>query len=89
MARVLCDPDELEMFTNALGNYIENIVDETQAIKAEHDRLQETWQDDTAARFDEDFDALVTSVAAFKDSAEDQIPYLRALVERIREYQEG
>ena len=31
MARVLCDPDELEMFTNALGNYIENIVDETQA----------------------------------------------------------
>ena len=89
MARVLCDPDELELFTNALDSYIDKIVDETRMIKEEHDRLQETWQDDKAERFDEDFEALVISVAIFKESAEAQIPILRTLVEKIREHQKG
>lgn len=83
------NPDELERFIAALINYVENITEETEYIRQEHERLSETWQDNKSARFEEDFEQLIRAMETFRNSAEEQIPILQYLLLKMREYQEG
>jgi hypothetical protein len=48
--------------------------------------LGETWQDAKRAQFQEQFQELLRQLAAFEANATEQIPHLRGLAAKLRDY---
>lgn len=86
MAQAHIDPEELRNFVSDLEHYLETIEDETNSLKGHFDELGETWNDSKHDQFNEVFDELISALNAFKDNAEEQIPYLNALAEKAEDY---
>ena len=86
MPQAVGDPDELMKFANMLAQYISTLETETGNLAGGFANLGDTWQDEKRAAFQEQFEALMAQIAAFKTSCEEQIPYLQNLAERLREY---
>ncbi|MDR2755951.1 MAG: WXG100 family type VII secretion target [Planctomycetaceae bacterium] len=86
MSQIFANPDELERFASVLSAYLETITDTTNSLNGEFQGLGDTWQDSQRQRFEETFNTLLQSIATFRESAQEQIPYLAALVARLREY---
>jgi len=80
------NPDELANFANALEQYLNTIDQETGRLTTGFNQLGETWRDQKRASFEETYNSLLNALAAFKENASQQIPYLRIMAEDLRIY---
>lgn len=86
MAQAIGDPEELERFAQALQHFIDSLNHSVANLDGAFAALGDTWKDEKRARFEEDYKALVQQLHQFNSSAGDQVPYLAALAERLRNY---
>lgn len=83
------DPDELNAFTHQLENYIQNVNDDTVALKRAFGNVSDSWNDEKQAEFAEFLEELERAIQNFTERAEDEVPRLRRMEEHIREYQQS
>jgi len=86
MTQAFADPDELEQFAQRLATFISTMHEEVAQLNQAFGSLEETWQDEKRARFEEQFGLLLQQFASFESDAEDQIPYLQSLAASLRDY---
>ena len=86
MPQAIANPEELIAFANNLERYIGVLEEETSALNASFSRLGETWQDQKRQAFEDTYQQLQGALAAFKENAGEQIPYLRTLAEDLNTY---
>lgn len=86
MPQAIGDPEEIEQFARALLNYVDNIRSETERLSGFFDDLGNSWQDSKRSAFEEEFKALTEQIEKFASVCDDQVPYLKALAEKLRDY---
>jgi uncharacterized protein YukE len=86
MNQAIGDPDELETFAHSLQSFIDQINEATAQLNQRFGALGETWQDAKRAQFEEQFQELLRQQVAFEANATEQIPQLRALAAKLRDY---
>ena len=87
MAMAIVDPEELLSFANTLEQYLTDIEERTGMLSGAFERLGETWRDEKRASFEDTYHHLLNALNAFKENSSEQIPYLRAMAEKINDYQ--
>lgn len=86
---VAANPDEIVRFANQLQSYIEHLQDETSSISSAYDQVGNEWSDGKYAELGDALTAMRNQMQAFCDKAQDQIPHLRSMAERLYEYQQS
>lgn len=86
MAQVNGDPEELRAFARKLQNYLDAIEEETSSLNAGFLQLGDSWQDGKRQEYEETHEILLASIAAFRDNAEEQVPYLNRLADDLDTY---
>jgi len=86
MAQAIGDPEELERFAHSLQQFVDSLDDAVGNLNGAFASLGDTWQDEKRAQFEEEYIALVQQLHLFNANAVDQVPYLRALSSRLRDY---
>jgi uncharacterized protein YukE len=86
MSQAIADPDELDAFAHRLQSYLDQVNEATGQLNQAFGALGETWQDAQRAQFEEQFQELTRQIDVFGANAADQIPHLRGLAAKLREY---
>lgn len=86
MAQASADPDELERFAHSLQQFVDSINDALGNLNGAFASLGDTWQDEKRAKFEEEYNSLAQQLRQFDSNVSEQIPYLAALVARLRDY---
>ena len=86
MGQAIGDPDELDRFAQALLQFTETMDQAVNGLSGSFAVLGDTWQDETRAEFEEDFNLLVQQMGQFKSNTSEMIPYLGMLANRLRDY---
>lgn len=86
MSQAIASPEELANFANALEQYLNNLEQETGRLTMGFNQLGESWRDQKRTSFEEQYYSLLNALAAFKENASEQIPYLRIMAEDLRTY---
>lgn len=86
MNQAIGDPDELDAFAHSLQSYLDQINEATAQLNQQFGALGETWQDAKRAQFEEQFQELLRQLAAFDATAAEQIPHLRSMATKLRDY---
>lgn len=86
MSQAIADPDELDAFAHALQSYLDQVNEATGQLSQTFGALGATWQDTQRAQFEEQFNELLRQLAAFDAGAAEQIPHLRGLAVKLRDY---
>ena len=86
MNQAIGNPDELEAFAHSLQAYLDQINEATGRLNQQFGALGDTWQDAQRARFEEQFEDLLRQISAFDANASEQIPHLRVMADKLRDY---
>ena len=86
MPKAYVNPEDLRRFAMELKRFNDDLKGEIAGIHHRFTKLGETWQDQEHAKFAENFETLVRTLAKFADAAEKHIPFLLRKAERIQEY---
>ena len=84
---VAANPDEIIRFANQLQNYIDHLQEETASISSAYNQVGNEWSDGKYAELGEALDAMRSQMQAFYEKAQEQIPHLHNMAERLYEYQ--
>ncbi len=87
MSMAIVDPEELLSFASMLEQYLRDVEEKTGMLSGSFERLGETWRDEKRASFEETYHQLLGALSAFSQNSAEQIPYLRAMAEKIKDYQ--
>ena len=86
MPQAIGDPEELERFAQSLQHFIDSLDDAVGNLNGAFGSLGDTWQDEKRARFEDEYHALLQHLLQFNSNATEQVAYLAALAERLRDY---
>ena len=86
---VAANPDEIIRFANQLQDYIGHLQDETSSISSAYNQVGNEWSDGKYAELGEALNELRSQMQAFCEKAQEQIPHLRNMSERLYEYQQS
>ncbi len=86
MAQAFADPDELDRFSHQLAQFVETVHEAVNGLNRSFGSLEESWQDEQRARFEEQYSTLLHQFSAFESDAREQIPYIQSLASSLREY---
>jgi pyocin large subunit-like protein len=88
MPQAIVDPEDLHRFAVELKRFSAEVQIQIASIHRQFGKLGETWKDQEHAKFAGDFQHMITVVAKFVNSAEEQVPILLRKAEAIRRYLE-
>lgn len=86
MPQAFGDPDEIDRFAQSLMQFIDTLNEAANSLNHSFGALGDSWQDEKRASFEEDYNALMQQLSHFEANASEQLPYLRALASRLRDY---
>ncbi len=86
MPRAVVDPEELRRFTAELKRFNTDLKEHLAGIHHRFVKLGETWRDQEHAKFAEEFEVMIRTLARFADAADKHIPFLLRKAESIQKY---
>ena len=86
MSQAIGDPDELERFAHALTQFIETMNDAVANLNLSFASLGDTWKDGKRIQFEEIYNVLLHQLSLFEANTSEQIPHIRLLASRLRDY---
>jgi WXG100 family type VII secretion target len=86
MAKAVVDPAELRRFAQDLKRFNGNLMNQLAALQGRMNDLSQSWRDQEHAKFAEEFEATLKTIARFTDAADKHIPFLLRKAEKIEEY---
>jgi uncharacterized protein YukE len=86
MPKAIVDPEELRRFAFELKRFSGDMRERVSSIHHHFVKLGETWQDQEHAKFADEFEQVIRSMAQFAESSEKHIPFLLRKAESIQAY---
>jgi WXG100 family type VII secretion target len=86
MAKAIADPAELRRFAQDLKRFNNELQGNLQGLQARMGTLSQSWRDQEQAKFEEEFDATMKTLARFIKASEVHIPFLLRKAQRIEDY---
>ena len=86
MAKAVADPAELRRFAQDLKRFNNELQGNMQGLQARMGTLSQSWRDQEQAKFEEEFDATMKTLARFMKASEVHIPFLLRKAQRIEDY---
>ena len=86
MAKAVADPAELRRFAQDLKRFNNELQGNMQGLQARMGTLSQSWRDQEQAKFEEEFDATMKTLARFIKASEVHIPFLLRKAQRIEDY---
>jgi hypothetical protein len=80
------NPDSMEAFAGALGNFIRDIQNAMSALNGAYSTLGDDWQDAKKSEFDENMAEIQRSIVNFSDFSDESIKYLLHKAQQLRDY---
>ena len=80
------NPDELRRFAQVLKRFNGDLRDAVSSLHGQLISLGDTWRDQEHAKFREEFEQTMHTLARFIEHANEHIPFLLRKAERIEEY---
>ena len=89
MAQAHVDPDELERFAHSITAFVDSIDEAVGSLSGNFNAVSDTWQDSQRDSFEDMYNELLVCLGRFKETAQEQVPYLLGKVAQAREYLES
>ena len=86
MAKAVVDPEELRRFAFELKRFNNEVQGQVSSIQRRFVKLGETWQDQEHAKFAEQFEKLIGTLAKFVDASDKHIPFLLRKAQKAQDY---
>lgn len=86
MAKAVADPNELRRFAADLKRFNSDLQGSMQSLQGRMGTLSQSWRDQEQAKFEEEFDATLKTLARFLKTTEVHIPFLLRKAQRIEDY---
>jgi len=86
MAQAIMDPEEVRRFAEELRRFNADLQDRLSSLQARFAALGDTWQDQEALKFADEFKQTLKSVRRFVELSNQHAPYLLKKAQRIEEY---
>lgn len=86
MSSVRNDFEQLRLFANRLNQYLDEIDQANSNLDSAFAELGEAWDDHKRMEFEEVYNELRDMINRFRENAEEQIPYLNELADKLEEY---
>jgi WXG100 family type VII secretion target len=86
MAQAIMDPEEVRRFASELKRFNEDVQSKASSLQARFAALSNTWQDQDAQKFAEEFVITMKALKKFVDVSEKHTPYLLRKASRIEAY---
>jgi len=80
------DPEEVRRFAEELRRFNADLQDRLSSLQARFAALGDTWQDQEALKFADEFKQTLKSVRRFVELSNQHAPYLLKKAQRIEEY---
>lgn len=86
MAKAVADPEEIRRFAQMLKRFGNGMDQELSQLNGQMSTLAHTWRDQEQAKFQGEFDQTMRQIARFKESIDEQVPFLLRKADRLEEY---
>lgn len=86
MAQAIMDPEEVRRFAKELKRFNDDVQVRAAALQARFTALGDTWQDQEADKFGEEFLTTMKVLKKFMEVSEKHTPYLLRKAQRIEQY---
>jgi len=84
--QAIASPEELERFARELKQFNAQIADSMSRLQGQFANLGDTWRDQEHSKFAQEFEQTMRVLHHFRNSADQQIPFLLRKAARIRDY---
>lgn len=84
--KAIVDPAELRNFAATLKRFTGDLKSDTTNLKAQFNRLGDTWRDLEHAKFAREFEQTMRVLDHFIQTSEQHIPFLLRKAQRAEEY---
>jgi uncharacterized protein YukE len=86
MPQAIMDPEQVRRFADELKRFNTELQDRMASLQARFSSLSETWQDQEAKKFGEEFSQTLKALKKFVEVSNQHTPYLLRKAQRIEEY---
>jgi uncharacterized protein YukE len=86
MAKAIIDPGEVRKFASDLQRFTNAMEEQMNALMARHRALGQTWKDQEHRKFSEDFEHSMRSLARFRNTVHEHVPFLKKKAQRAEDY---
>lgn len=86
MSSVRNDFEQMRLFTERLNQYLDEINQANSNLDSAFNELGESWDDHKRKEFEEVYSDLRDMINRFRENAEEQIPYLHDMADKLEEY---
>jgi len=86
MSKAVVDPAELRRFALDLKRFVAAVEAQMNVMNGRMQALSQTWRDQEQAKFAEQFDTTMKTLARFSTTANEHVPFLLRKAEKIEEY---
>lgn len=86
MPQAIMDPEQVRRFAEELKRFNADLQDRMSALQGRFTALGDTWQDQEAKKFAEEFAQTLKALKKFVEVSNQHTPYLLRKAQRIEEY---
>ena len=86
MAKAIIDPGEVRKFASDLQRFTNAMEEQMNALMARHRVLGQTWKDQEHRKFSEEFEHSMRSLARFRTTVHEHVPFLKKKAQRAEDY---
>ena len=86
MSEAVADPEALRAFALSLRRFNDELQQQTAAIGAHLNQLNQTWRDEQQRRFADEFAESMRHLQRFMRAGQDHVPYLLRKADQIDAY---
>ena len=86
MPQAIASPEEIERFAQELREFNARLQESMSRLGGQFNALGDTWRDQEHQKFAQEFEQTVRVLHHFRQSSEQQIPFLKRKAQRLREY---
>ena len=86
MSQAIMDPDEVRRFAEELNRFNKDVQDNMSSLIARYQALGDTWKDQEAEKFSDEFRQTMRTLKKFVDLSDKFGPFLIRKAQRIQDY---
>ncbi len=86
MPQAIMDPEEVRRFAEELNRFNSEVQDKMSSLIARYQALGDTWRDQEAEKFAEEFRQTMRVMKKFIDHSDKFAPFLVRKAQRIQDY---
>ncbi|MBO6740685.1 MAG: WXG100 family type VII secretion target [Phycisphaerales bacterium] len=86
MAKAVADPEEIRKFAQMLKRFGSGMEQQMTQLNGQMSNLSQSWRDQEQVKFQKEFEDTMRQLMRFRESIDEQVPFLLRKADRLDEY---